>query len=69
MAKHNFTCYEMSLTLKEEVRLRWFENRALGNIFFFKRVELRGSWKNFHNGTLMICTPRQILLGSLNQKG
>ena len=44
----------MSLTLKEEFWLKLFENRALGKIFFFKRVEVGGSWKNFHNGKLMI---------------
>ena len=60
MAKYNFTCcYEMSLALREEFRLRWIENRALGKIFFFKSLELRGSWKNFHNGILMICSPRR----------
>jgi hypothetical protein len=32
----------MSLTLKEEFRLKCFENRALGNIFYFKSLELRG---------------------------
>jgi hypothetical protein len=58
----------MFLTLKEGFRLKFFENRALGKIFFFKSLELRGSWKNVHNGNLMICTPCQILLGSLNQK-
>jgi hypothetical protein len=39
-----YLCCEMwSFTLKEEHRLRGLENRSLRKIFFWKRVELKGS--------------------------
>jgi hypothetical protein len=34
-----------SLTLREEHRLRVFENRALRRIFVTKRVEVTGGWR------------------------
>jgi hypothetical protein len=34
-----------SLTLREEHRLREFENRMLRRIFGWKRNEVRGGWK------------------------
>ena len=37
-----YECENWSLTLKEECRLRVFENRALRKIFGTKRDELRG---------------------------
>jgi hypothetical protein len=49
-----------SLTLREEHRLRVFENRVLRRIFKPKREE-DGSWRNLHNdGT---CIFHEILLG------
>jgi hypothetical protein len=35
------------LELREEHRLRVFENRVLRRIFGFKRDEIIGSWKKF----------------------
>jgi hypothetical protein len=38
-----------SLTLREEHRLRVFENRVLRRIFGSKRVEVTGEWRRLHN--------------------
>jgi len=37
-----------SLTLREALRLRVFENRVLGRIFWLKRDEVRGEWRKLH---------------------
>jgi hypothetical protein len=37
-------------TLREERRLRVFENRVLRGIFGPKRDEVRGEWIKLHNG-------------------
>jgi hypothetical protein len=41
-----------SLTLKEEHRLRVFENRVLRRIFGPKRYEVTGEWRKLHNEEL-----------------
>jgi hypothetical protein len=40
------------LALKEEHRLRVFENRVLRRIFEPKRDEMMGGWRKLHNETL-----------------
>ena len=52
-----------SLTLREEHRLRVFENRVLRRIFDPKRDGVTGEWRKLHNEELMICTPHPILCG------
>ena len=42
----------MSLTLRNEVRLRVLENRVLRRIFSPKRDELRGEWRKLLNEEL-----------------
>jgi len=44
-----YGCESWSLTLKEERRLRVFENRVLRRIFGPKRDEVRGDWRKLHN--------------------
>jgi hypothetical protein len=46
-----YGCETWSLTLREEPRLRVFENRVLRKIFGPKREE-DGSWRKFHNDEL-----------------
>jgi hypothetical protein len=46
-----YGCETWSLTLKEEHRLRVFENRVLTRIFGPKREE-DGSWRKLHNDEL-----------------
>jgi hypothetical protein len=62
-----YGCGTWSLTLREEQRLRVFENRVLRRITGPKRDEVTGEWRKLHNGELMICTHHQILLGRSNQ--
>jgi len=47
-----------SLTLREEHRLRVFQNRVLRGIFGPKREEVVGGWRRLHNEEL-----HQISLG------
>jgi hypothetical protein len=47
--------------LREERRLRVFENRVLRRIFGPKRDEITGSRENFIMRNFMICTPHPIL--------
>jgi hypothetical protein len=42
----------LSLTLREEHRLRVFENRVLRRIFGPKRDEVTGGWRKVHNEEL-----------------
>jgi hypothetical protein len=41
-----------SLALREEHRLRVFENRVLRRIFGLKRDEVTGGWRKLHNEKL-----------------
>jgi hypothetical protein len=52
-----------SLTLREEHRLRVFENRVLRKIFGSKRDEVTGDGEDYTMRNLMICTHHQILFG------
>jgi hypothetical protein len=47
-----YGCETWSLTLREEHRLRVFENRALRRIFGPTREEVTGEWRKFHNKEL-----------------
>jgi hypothetical protein len=47
-----YGCETWSLTLREEHRLRVFENSVLSGIFGPKRDEVTGEWRNLHNGEL-----------------
>jgi hypothetical protein len=42
----------LSLTFREESRLRVFENRVLRRIFGPKRYEVAGEWRKLHNEEL-----------------
>jgi hypothetical protein len=53
---------KLGLILREEHRVRVFENRVLRRIFGPKREE-DGSWRKFHNGELIACILHRILLG------
>jgi hypothetical protein len=47
-----YGCETWSLTLREEHRLRVFENRVLRGMFGPKRDEVTGEWRKLHNGEL-----------------
>ena len=58
-----YGCETWSLTLREECRLRVFENKALRRIFGPKRDEVKESGENYITRSLMICTAHPILFG------
>jgi hypothetical protein len=47
-----YGCETWSLTLREERRLRVFENRVLRRVFGPKRDELTGGWRKLHKEEL-----------------
>jgi hypothetical protein len=47
-----YGCETWSLTLREEHRLRVFENRVLRRIFGQKRDAVTGEWRKLHNEEL-----------------
>ena len=47
-----YGCETWSLTLREERRLRVFENRVLRRIFGPKRDGVTGEWRKLHNEEL-----------------
>jgi hypothetical protein len=49
-----YGCETWYLTLREEHRLRVFENRVLRRIFGRKRDEVTGEWRKLHNEELHI---------------
>jgi hypothetical protein len=49
-----YGCETWSVTLREEHRLRVFENRVLRRIFGHKRDEVTGEWRKLHSGELHI---------------
>jgi len=47
-----YGCETWSLTLREEHRLRLFENRVLRKVFGPKRDKVTGEWRKLHNEEL-----------------
>jgi hypothetical protein len=54
--------------LREERRLKVFENRVLRRIFGPKRDEITGSGENYIMRSLKICTSHPILSGRSNRE-
>jgi hypothetical protein len=57
----SYGCETWSLTLREEHRLRVFENRVLRRLFGPKRDEVTRGGEDYISRNLMICTHHQIL--------
>jgi hypothetical protein len=51
----------LSLTLREEHRLRVFENRVRRRIFGPKRVEVTGGWRTLHEALLGLYSSPSII--------
>jgi hypothetical protein len=58
-----YGCETWSLTLREEHRLRVFENRVLRRTFGPKRDEVRVEWRKLHSEELHILYSSQVLRG------
>jgi hypothetical protein len=58
-----YGCASWSLTLREERRLKLFENTVLRRIFGPKRDEVRENGEDNITRSFMLCTPRQLSLG------
>jgi len=58
-----YGCNTWSLTLREERRLRVFENRVLRRVFGPKKDEVTGNGENYTMRSLGISTPYPILCG------
>jgi hypothetical protein len=58
-----YGCETWSLTLREEHRLRAFENRLLRRIFGLKRDEGTGEWRKLHNEELHILYSSSNIIG------
>jgi hypothetical protein len=59
-----YGCETWSLTLKEESRLRVFENRVLRRIFGLKSDVITGEWRKLHMEELndLYCSPTIVRL-------
>jgi len=57
-----YGCETWSLTLREERKLRVFENKVLRRIFGPRRDEVTGEWRRFHNEELndLYCLPNIV---------
>jgi hypothetical protein len=60
-------CETWSLTLREENRLRVFEERVLRRIFVLRKDEIAGEWRKLQIRSFKFCTHPKILLGRSNQ--
>ena len=49
-----YGCENWSLTLREERKLRMFENRVLRRIFGPRRDDVTGEWRRLHNEELSV---------------
>jgi hypothetical protein len=56
----SYGCETWYLTLREEHRLRVFENRVLKRIFGPKRNEVTGGWRSCIIRSFVICTLHQV---------
>jgi len=68
-----YGCETWSLILREERRLRVFENRVLRRIFGPKRDEVTGEWRKLHNEELndLYCPPNivRVIKSRKNEMG
>jgi hypothetical protein len=63
-----YGCETWSLTLREEHRLRMFENRVLRRIFGRKRDEVTGGWRKLHNEELHNLYPSPSIIRMIKSR-
>jgi len=59
-----YACETVSVTLREEHRLRGLGNRVLTKIFGPKREAINEEWRKIRDEGLLISTSNQIIFGS-----
>ena len=64
----SYGCETWSLTLREEHKLRVFENKVLINIFGAKRDEITGEWRKLHNVELHAMYPSPNIIRNLKSR-
>jgi hypothetical protein len=64
-----YGCETWSLTLREEHRLRVFENRVLRRIFGPKRDEVTGEWRKLQSGELRNLYSSPDIIRQLKSRG
>jgi hypothetical protein len=63
-----YGCETWSLTLREEYRLRVFENWVLRRIFGPKRDEVTGEWRRLHNKELYALYSSPNIIGMIKSR-
>jgi hypothetical protein len=63
-----YGCQIWSLILREEHRLRVFENRVLRSIFGPKRDEVTGEWRKLHNEKLRDLYSSPSIIGIIKSR-
>ncbi|KAJ4433757.1 hypothetical protein ANN_16069 [Periplaneta americana] len=63
-----YGCETWTLTLREEQRLRVFENKILRKIFGAKRDEVTGEWRKLHNAELHALYPSPDIIRNIKSR-
>ncbi|KAJ4451260.1 hypothetical protein ANN_02721 [Periplaneta americana] len=64
-----YGCETWTLTLREEKRLRVFENKVLRKIFGAKRDEVTGEWRKLHNTELHALYSSPDMIRNIKSRG
>ena len=64
-----YGCETWSLTLREERKLREFENMVLRRLFGLRREEVTGEWRRLYNEELndLYCSPNIVRVKKIDK--